>query len=105
MLATYQQEPVLLAFTAINCGPCKLQKRELLSVRRMLGEQMMGDNLTMLAIDTEKWPQVGSRFQVRKLPCLVVVRDKEVLLRMEGLTKAEDIAAQLRAYLETSSGP
>jgi len=96
MLDNFRDEPVLIAFTAINCGPCKLQRKELQSVQRDLLSQR---GLTMVSIDTDRWPKVGSKFQVGKLPCLVAVQDGEVLLRMEGLKTAEEIASNVRSIL------
>jgi thioredoxin 1 len=91
MLDTFRAEPVLVSFTSVNCGPCKLQKKELAAV-----SQVVGAGFKMFAIDTEKWPNVGSRFKVGKLPCLVVVKEGEVLLRLEGLTMAEDVLSGIR---------
>jgi thioredoxin 1 len=91
MLDTFRAEPVLVSFTSGNCGPCKLQKKELATV-----SQVVGSGFKMFAIDTEKWPNVGSRFKIGTLPCLVVVKEGEVLLRLEGLTLAEDILVGIR---------
>lgn len=94
MLDNFRDEPVLIAFTAINCGPCKLQKKELVTVQKDLSKL-----ITMVAIDTDRWPSVGSKFQVGKLPCLVALRNGQVLLRMEGLRTAEEITSSLRVAL------
>jgi thioredoxin-like negative regulator of GroEL len=91
MLDTFRAEPVLVSFTSINCGPCKLQKKELAAV-----SQIVGSDFKMFTIDTEKWPHVGSKFKIGKLPCLVVVKEGEVLLRLEGLIKAEEVVSRLR---------
>jgi thiol-disulfide isomerase/thioredoxin len=90
LLETFRAEPVLVAFTSVNCGPCKLQKKELATV-----SQIVGNGFKMFAIDTEKWPHVGSRFKVGTLPCLVVVKEGEVILRLEGLTKAAEVVSRL----------
>jgi thioredoxin-like negative regulator of GroEL len=90
MLDAYSQEPVLVYFTSLTCGPCKLQTRELAAVR-----DAQEISFPILQIDTKKWPHVGSRFKIGKLPCLLVLQDKQVLARWEGLTKAEDIVAQI----------
>jgi thioredoxin 1 len=91
MLDTFRAEPVLVSFTSVNCGPCRLQKKELAAVA-----QVVGSGFKMFAIDTEKWPHVGSRFKVGKLPCLVVVKEGEVLLRLEGFTRAEDVLSRIK---------
>ena len=94
MLDAFMGEPVLVYFSSVNCGPCHLQRQELAALRK-INRHLEG--LKILSIDTEKWPQVGSRYQIRSLPCLLVVKDKEVVLRLEGLTKAEDLAQQMHA--------
>jgi thioredoxin-like negative regulator of GroEL len=91
MLDTFRAEPVLVSFTSVNCGPCMLQKKELAAV-----SQVVGSGFKMFAIDTEKWPHVGSRFKIGKLPCLVVVKEGEVLLRLEGFTRAEDVLSRIK---------
>jgi thiol-disulfide isomerase/thioredoxin len=122
-VATTPDETVLIVFTAANCGPCKLQKQELLEFRQRLLTSIHNDGddsnssesskeaaasvsppplprLKMLSIDTSKWPHVGlSWFQVSKLPCLVVLRDQQVVARLEGLTRADTLLDILRPHL------
>ena len=92
MLEKFGDEPVLIVFTATNCGPCKLQRKELSSVRQNL-------QFTMVAIDTDRWPNVGSRFHVGKLPCLVGLKHGEELLRLEGLRSADEIISNMRSLV------
>jgi thiol-disulfide isomerase/thioredoxin len=116
-------ETLLIVFTATNCGPCKLQKQELSEFRQRLSNeheqsyhqrdgyddddeerhavtQPSDVPLKMLAIDTEKWPHVGlAWFKVSKLPCVVVLRNKQVVARMEGLTRAKDLLEHVRPHL------
>lgn len=118
-------ETLLIVFTATNCGPCRLQKQELSEFRQRLTSERDYDQdcrslhhqqhqrddepgirspddvpLKMLAIDTEKWPHVGlAWFKVSKLPCVVVLRNKTVVARMEGLTRAQDLLEHVRPHL------
>lgn len=85
MLDAFRDEAVVIYFTSVTCGPCKLQKKELSTVHMLLG----ANSLKVLSIDTEKFPHVGSRYNIGKLPCLLLMKDKEVILRLEGLTKAD----------------
>jgi thioredoxin-like negative regulator of GroEL len=87
-------EPVLVYFSTKNCGPCKLMKKEVEEVRRM-----GGDDFKVFSIDTERWPLVGSRCKVAKLPCLVVFQQGQILLRFEGVNKAEEVVKQVRTLL------
>ena len=93
MLDSFQEELVLINFMAVNCGPCKLQKKELAAVSQTVGQ----DACKVLAIDTNRWPSVSSRFEVGKLPCLVAMKNGDVVFRLEGYTKAEDVVARVRS--------
>lgn len=100
-------DTLLIVFTAIHCGPCKLQKHELATFQQKLGKQqrpsasatpsasLAAAPIKLLAIDADKWPGVGKRFAVSKLPCLVLVQDKQVVARLEGLTSADALVERV----------
>lgn len=97
-------ETLLITFTATNCGPCRLQKRELHEFRQQLTKDLnlvdVPIPIKMLAIDTEKWPDVGRAwFAISKLPCVVILRDKQVIARLEGLTRAHVLMEHIRPHL------
>ena len=93
MLENFRDKPVLISFSSAYCGPCKLQRKELLSAQKDL-------QFSVVVIDTDRWPHVGSRFKVAKLPCLVGLRDGEVLLRLEGLRSADEIIESFNTALK-----
>jgi thiol-disulfide isomerase/thioredoxin len=113
---------IVLLFTAVNCGPCRLQKRELQRLndaRKSKLEQITDSQevhshsiereldrlpLKVLTIDTERWPHVGSKFQVGKLPCLFLFRGSETIQRLEGLVSAEEIWKHVEEYHNPSDG-
>jgi thioredoxin-like negative regulator of GroEL len=90
VFTSYQEEPLMVIFTAVNCGPCRLMKKELKQVKDQV-------SLKMFAIDTEQYPHVGTRFQIAALPCLLVVRNGEPILRIEGVQKAEQVVEQIHS--------
>jgi thioredoxin 1 len=94
VLDCFHGEPILIYFSAAKCGPCQLMKKEMKEV-----QSRIGDKLKMFNVDTEKWPHIASRLKVATLPCLVVFREGETLLRLEGLTPAESIVQQLNDVL------
>lgn len=96
MLDAFRNEPVLVYFTSIACGPCQLQTKELSTVQSVLGVKAC----KVLTIDTERFPHVGARYSIGKLPCLLFMRDREVLLRLEGLTKAEVLVEHFHAKVD-----
>lgn len=94
VLDTFHEEPVVIYFSTSKCGPCKLMKKEVAAIK-----EMVGNEFRMFSVDTEKWPQVGSRFHVSRLPCLVLFREGEVKLRLEGVNSAETVVQQVRSLL------
>jgi thiol-disulfide isomerase/thioredoxin len=99
MLDAFQGEPVLVYISSKICGPCQLQRKELATARTML-DSSNSSFIKILTIDANTFPQVGVRFSVTKLPCLLFIKDGEVLLRLEGLTKAEDLINLYRANVD-----
>ena len=69
-------------------------KKEMVAVKEMVGHE-----LKLFSIDTEKWPEVGSRFDVARVPTLVLFRGGEIQLRLEGLNSAETVVEQVRSLL------
>ena len=93
MIDTLQTEGkiVVMMFTSDNCGPCRLQKKEL---KRLWSKKKHHDEslpLKIVTIDMEKWPQVGRRFHIGKLPCLLVFEGARDAARLEGLVSAEEL--------------
>lgn len=111
---------VVILFTAVNCGPCRLQKQELQRLhdtRKSRIEQMTHQSISheseheldtlplkVLTIDTERWPHVGSKFQIGKLPCLFLLRGSQTIQRLEGLVSAEVIWKYVEDYHHLSDG-
>lgn len=94
VLDTFREKPLVIYFSTKTCGPCKLMEQELKTARKMLGDEMK-----FFALDTEKWPSVGSRFAVSRLPCLVVFCEGEIKLKMEGVNSAQAVVEQVRVHL------
>jgi len=94
VLKTFYEEPVVIYFGNSSCGPCRLMKKEMVMVKEMVGHE-----LKLFSIDTEKWPEVGSRFNIARVPTLVLFRGGEIQLRLEGLISAETVVEQVRSLL------
>lgn len=104
MIESLQDEDslVVMLFTSELCGPCRLQKKELKRLwskkesfehqHHHTSEETTSLPLKILTIDMEKWPQVGRRFSVGKLPCLIMFQgQKDDTQRLEGLVSAEEL--------------
>ena len=86
--------PVLVDFYAVWCGPCVMMSRELVTV----GSEM-GDKIKIVKIDTDKYPNIASRFQIAALPTCVLFKDGKPIERFEGVMPAEQIKGLISAKL------
>jgi len=94
MLTKYTDTPVLVSFYATWCGPCRLMKKELEAVR-----ELVGDELKIFAVDTERWPHLGARYDIEGLPTAVLFKNGEIVHRLEGFEKAETLVQEVKQYL------
>ena len=85
--------PVLVDFYADWCGPCQLMAREL----EMVNAELQG-KLQIIKIDTEKYPELASQYQVYALPTLVLFKNGQPVERIEGALKAKEVVEKIQNY-------
>jgi thiol-disulfide isomerase/thioredoxin len=92
----HQKEPLLLVYFYKDlCGPCRLQRRELNGIAARLPK--------VLAIDVEKWPHLGTRYNIGCLPCVLMIRHGQEVDRWEGLTLSHDLLERVAAFQTTAA--
>jgi thiol-disulfide isomerase/thioredoxin len=94
MLLNFGDSLVVVTFANDLCGPCRLMKKELNQVSSQLGE-----DVKIFAIDTERFPKLGTKYEVRKLPTVVVFKGGRVHDRIEGVARADLLLERLRQLL------
>ncbi|MBI1341633.1 MAG: thioredoxin [Terrimonas sp.] len=87
--------PVLVDFTAVWCGPCKMMKPVLEELH-----QKMGDSLRILKIDIDRNPQVATAYQVQSVPTLILFKKGKNLWRQSGVLPAGQLEKSIRKYAE-----
>ncbi|BAZ42721.1 thioredoxin [Calothrix sp. NIES-4101] len=93
MLA-HSDVPVLVDFYADWCGPCKLMSQILEQVNAQLQGRMQ-----VAKIDTEKYPQLASQYQIYALPTLVLFKQGQPVDKIEGVMQAPDLVRHLESKL------
>lgn len=85
--------PLLVDFYAPWCGPCQMMAGILEQVNAKMNQQVR-----IIKINTENYPQLASQYQVQALPTLVLFKQGEPALRIEGVLPVEQLVQRLRSH-------
>jgi thioredoxin len=86
--------PVLVDFYATWCGPCQMMA----PILEQVNAQLKG-RLQVVKIDTDKYPQLASQYQIYALPTLVLFKNGQPVERIEGVVVAEQLIQRLQAFI------
>jgi thioredoxin len=86
--------PVLVDFYADWCGPCQLMGPILEQVNLQLKDQ-----LRIVKINTEKYTELASHYQIYALPTLVLFKQGQPVDRIEGVMQAPQLLQHLKTLI------
>ncbi len=86
--------PVLVDFYADWCGPCKMMA----PILEQVNAQLQG-RLRIVKIDTEKYPELASHYQIEALPTLVLFKQGKPVDRIEGVLQAQQLVQHLQKVI------
>lgn len=86
--------PVLVDFYAPWCGPCQLMASILEQVN-----QEMKNRLQIVKINTDNYPVLASEHRIQALPTLVLFKNGQPVVRIEGVVQAQQLIQRLQAFI------
>lgn len=93
-LITTEDKPVLVDFFAPWCGPCQMMAGFLEQASTNLK-----DDLKMVKVNVDSYPDLASQYQVFALPTLVLFKQGQPVHRIEGVIRPEQLIRQLQPFL------
>ena len=85
--------PVVVDFWAAWCGPCKVMAPQFEHAAKLLEPKIRAAK-----VDTEAYPNLGNRFEIRSIPTLVIFREGREVARRSGALRYPEIVS----WIETS---
>ncbi|WP_390883231.1 thioredoxin [Kovacikia minuta] len=98
-LVSGSDTPVLVDFYATWCGPCQMMAGILEQVNAQMKHQ-----LKVIKIDTEKYPNLASEYQIYALPTLVLFKQGQPVERIEGVLPADQLIQRLKGLVWGEGG-
>lgn len=93
-LLAHSDRPVLVDFYATWCGPCQMMA----PILEQVNAQLKG-KLKVVKIDSDRYPQIASRYEIQALPTLVLFKGGQPAERIEGVLEAEQLVQRLQPHL------
>ncbi len=88
------EQPVLVDFYATWCGPCQM----MVPILEQVNGQLKGQ-LKVVKIDSDRYPQLASQYQIQALPTLVLFKQGQPVDRIEGVLTADQLVKRLQSQL------
>ena len=93
-----KQQPVLVDFSAVWCGPCKMLEPILIELVRAYSGRFL-----LAKVDIDKEPELAKEHQIKGVPTLKLYAKGKLVGQFVGMQSAENLKAALDRYVERDS--
>lgn len=87
-------QPVLVDFTAVWCGPCKM----LDPVVKQLAQDW-SDKVKVVKLDVDNNPNLAMQYQVMGVPTLMLFKNGEAVERVTGYQPKDRLEKKFKAHI------
>lgn len=93
-LLSTSEVPLVVDFYAPWCGPCQLMA----SILEQVNDEMK-QQIKIVKINVDNYPDLASQYQVHALPTIVVFKQGQPVKKIEGVVKSQQLIQQLQAIV------
>ncbi|MCV3728711.1 thioredoxin family protein [Ureaplasma miroungigenitalium] len=90
LLATSQEKPLLLVFSATWCPPCRMLAKE---IERL--DEMHGDEYNIVKVDVDQFNSLASQYGVSSIPSSFFIKNKEIVENKVGFMDINTLLVKL----------
>ena len=94
MLSSFDQKVAVVDFYAKWCGPCQLMVPVLEKFAAA-----HADKVAVAKVDTDKYPSLGSKYEVEGLPTIVFFKDGVEVHREMGVLNEKQLLEKIEPHL------